>query len=87
MDLDLKLALLLVLAIFGIYIVGNGITGMTVSESCCFGDDCPPENQCVSPQIEHPALADNFYLTIAGVFIFLIACAVGYGELVRHGRI
>ncbi|MBN1377242.1 hypothetical protein JW949_02815 [Candidatus Woesearchaeota archaeon] len=44
---------LIVLSLAGICILGKGITGLVISESCCFGEECREENKCV---VEMPSI-------------------------------
>ncbi|MFH1511141.1 MAG: hypothetical protein ABIF10_05600, partial [Candidatus Woesearchaeota archaeon] len=37
---------LLLLALAGMFLLGKGITGFVVSQSCCFPPDCDEENLC-----------------------------------------
>jgi|GEM_PF-2372441 len=39
----------------GVYFLGEGITGLVISQNCCFGDSCALENQCQNqPVMESP---------------------------------
>ncbi len=44
---------LIIISLAGIYLLGKGITGLVISESCCFGEDCIEENKCV---VEMPSI-------------------------------
>lgn len=43
-------------ACIGVYLLGDGITGMLVSESCCFPPGCPADRLCdaAEPHVESP---------------------------------
>jgi hypothetical protein len=40
------LILVLVVALAGYFLLGNGITGLVISQSCCNLPNCTPENEC-----------------------------------------
>jgi len=71
------ITLIIITVITGIYFLGQGITGLIISQSCCFPPDCPAENLCdvVSPSFEVPANNSNGFLGNK----FLLA---GFGLLV-----
>ena len=65
----------IILAFLGGLILGKGLTGFVVSETCCFGEDCAEENLCDSarPNLEAPDLVrESFFFTYVGVFMMLI---------------
>lgn len=39
-------SLLVLLAVLGICLLGSGLTGMVIGETCCYGHECEPENRC-----------------------------------------
>ena len=47
--------LLLILAIIGLYFLGSGVTGLVVSQSCCFGEACAVENLCPNAVLQSPS--------------------------------
>jgi len=65
--------LLAAFAVFGIVLLGAGITGNVVSQSCCFGEACPLEDKCFPP----PSQAqDDYTLSFIGLALVLISGAV-----------
>jgi len=48
-----KLIIPLVTLFIGFLLIGGGITGNVVSQSCCFPPDCEPENICDSAEAHH----------------------------------
>lgn len=44
--MDKKIFIGIVIALLGVYLIGEGITGLVVSQSCCFPPDCEQENLC-----------------------------------------
>ena len=45
--MNLKVVIIVaILVSLGVYFFGIGITGMVVSESCCFGSGCAEEDLC-----------------------------------------
>jgi hypothetical protein len=63
---------LVVLALLGLFFLGDGITGWIVSQSCCFPPNCPQEYMCeaASPQLS----VQGFYVGA----ILLTLAVVGY---------
>ena len=71
-------ALLIVLAIIGSLLIGKGITGFAViSQTCCIGENCAPEDMCeFARQESQNPFAVNSLSVISGmalVFLSLIA--------------
>ncbi len=63
--LNKELLVLLFFLLIGIVFLGSGITGMVVSETCCFPPDCSPENMCVlEKQSANTVSAVGFALVI-----------------------
>jgi hypothetical protein len=52
---------LLALSILGLFLIGSGMTGMVISESCCLGTGCSPENLCdvAKPHLEFPSTTSS----------------------------
>jgi len=74
---------LLILALLGLFFLGEGITGWVVSKSCCFPPDCPEEDLC--PSVQPNLSPDN--LNIQGIYlggIMLVLAIVGY--LILHHK-
>lgn len=71
----MRILLVAILAIVGIYLLGSGITGMVISQSCCFGESCPSEYLCdaAEPLPERPSQVGN---TVAGL-VLLVGAAIG----------
>lgn len=69
--------ILLFLIVAGLFLLGRGMTGLVVSESCCFGDNCSKENVCDAARLESPAtigfVSKNFHV---GMFLILMAIAL-----------
>ena len=68
---------LLALTILGLFLIGSGMTGMIISESCCMGTGCSPENLCdlAKPHLELPATA-NSKGTYIGIGIILLSISL-----------
>jgi hypothetical protein len=65
---------ILLLAVFSIFLIGKGITGLVVSESCCFPPDCAPENICDQARNEMPSphtfeIASGITMLIGVIFL------------------
>jgi hypothetical protein len=77
-----RLAIISAFWLFGLLLVGGSLTGMVVSQSCCFGEECAPENRCVI-ETQSPAPADT---SIIGLLIIIAAVGVLIAELhyARH---
>ena len=72
--MDRKLIIpLAALTLLGLFLLGNGITGMVVSESCCVGTGCSQENLCdvARPNLELPTGQEplNVYLGLGAVIV------------------
>ena len=65
--------------VMGLYLLDVGITGLVVSETCCFPPDCPEENRCdvVNPEVEQASLLYKFPITtLVGIGLVLTAFLV-----------
>lgn len=58
------LIIIILIAILGVYFLGKGITGLVVSQSCCFPPDCDEANLCDA--------ATETFTTPWGSYFFLI---------------
>jgi hypothetical protein len=47
----------MLLLLIGAFLLGTGITGKVISQSCCFGPECPAEYLCdaAEPHLEEPS--------------------------------
>jgi len=63
-----KLIIPLVTLFIGFLLIGGGITGHVVSQSCCFPPDCEPENICDSAEAHQRYSAS---LNIANYTIYI----------------
>lgn len=64
-----KLFFVIVLLVLGIYLLGQGVTGLVVSESCCFPPNCgAEENACVQEK-DQP----RQYVQVITGFIVIVA--------------
>ena len=73
--MDKNIIIVLVIFFLGIYCLGRGMTGLVVSESCCFPPDCAPENQCVTEEFSTPWISYLFLLfgiVIVGVALIAV---------------
>lgn len=61
---------LLILALAGLFLLGKGITGFVVSQSCCFPPDCDEENLCDSAR--QPDDVRNLYFGSGIVAIVVV---------------
>ncbi|GEM_PF-3384624 len=59
---------LIILTLIGLYFIGDNITGYVVSKSCCYADDCEPENICDSAE-QHQKYSAS--LNIANYTIYI----------------
>lgn len=93
MKIKNKLWVLGLLIILGIFLLRGGITGYVVSQSCCFGPECAPEDQCPTgaASIEKPAFLssqDSNALSVVGVLITVISALMitGYAKMSAKQR-
>lgn len=80
-----KLILLGLFALFGVFLLRGGMTGNIISESCCFGPECAPENLCpaTGASLERPAslnYEDNSALSAVGLLIIIISVSMVYAH-------
>jgi hypothetical protein len=63
---DWKFYMMILTTVVGIVLLGESMTGNVISESCCFGPNCAPDNLCDSakPLVE----SDNSIFLYLGVF-------------------
>jgi hypothetical protein len=68
---------LLGLSILGLFLLGSGMTGMIISESCCIGTGCSPENLCdvAKPHLELPGTI-NSHNTYIGIGIIMLSISL-----------
>lgn len=74
---------IVILALLGLFFLGDGITGWVVSKSCCFPPDCPEEELCSEANVQ---FSQSQNLNTQGIFlggILLILAIVGYIVLYR----
>ena len=84
MNSKILISLLVVLALAGLFFLGKGITGLVVSQSCCFetGANCAAENKCV---IESPAeIYQNQASVYLGAMLILVSALVYL--ILHHGH-
>ena len=86
-----KLILLALFAVFGVFLLRGGMTGYVISESCCFGPDCAPENQCptTGASLESPAyigMEDSSALSFVGFLVVALSIVMIFGYLIRKTR-
>jgi len=72
--MNYKIIIIVCLALIGLFLLEVGITGFVVSESCCYGEGCNPENLC-SVFKEQPKSFDND-IKIALIGLVVLVCAV-----------
>ncbi|MBI2548008.1 hypothetical protein HYW21_01525 [Candidatus Woesearchaeota archaeon] len=75
---------LLIVALFGLFFLGRGITGYVIAKDCCLPPYCAPEDRCPSSQV---TTFDTLQPTISislGIFMLLTVLCVYL--LVMHGH-
>lgn len=74
---------LILFGFLGLLFIVNGITGLVVSQSCCFPPDCTQENICdaARPQFESPANQDS--IIFLGITLSL-GSIIGYKILYKN---
>ena len=87
-----QLIVLGLFALFGVFLLRGGITGNVISESCCFGPECAPENQCptsTAATLERPAFLseeDNNALSVVGLLVTVVSMTMIFGYLWRRAK-
>ena len=69
-----------VVVVMGILAVGRGITGLVVSQSCCFLPHCAAENLCDAAR---PGTTTNYLTMFVGV-TFILVSILTFLTLRRH---
>lgn len=77
-----KLIIPLVTLLIGFFLIGGGITGNVVSQTCCYPPDCEPENICdftesnqrysASLNIANYAVYIGEILVLASILIYVV---------------
>ncbi|MFW5865503.1 MAG: hypothetical protein ACOCU6_00230 [Nanoarchaeota archaeon] len=79
---------LALMGLFGLILVGNGITGLIVSQTCCDGPDCNSEYRCEyakEPSTEQPGSAAS--ITATGILIFALSSTIYIHHKRKHMEI
>ncbi|MBD3361598.1 hypothetical protein GF358_02270 [Candidatus Woesearchaeota archaeon] len=63
----------ILVAILGIYFIGTGMTGLVVSQSCCFPPDCDKANMCDAAQETFNTPFGSYLFLIFGSALIIIA--------------
>lgn len=74
----LRLTLIDLFWLFGLFLVGGALTGNVVSQSCCFGNGCTLENRCTVAETQEPTPPET---TLFGILIIIAAVTVTILEL------
>ena len=80
--MDQKIVLLAVIFVLGLVFLGRGITGMVVSQSCCFPPNCDKENICESAaeDIRFNTPIFNTFFILMGI----VTIGVGVVQTFKH---
>lgn len=65
--------MIILIALLGIYFFGRGITGLVVSQSCCFPPDCDADNLCESAAERFSTPWGSYFFLIFGSFCIIAA--------------
>jgi len=70
-----KITIILVLiALAGIFLLGRGITGYVISQTCCFPPDCSEEYMCeAAKELSSPEDTSNAYI---GVLLLIMTLSL-----------
>ena len=83
-----RLLIPLVIALVGFLLIGGGITGNVVSQTCCYPPDCEPENICdftESNQRYSASLNIANYTVYIGEILVLVSIIM-YVVMYRHDK-
>jgi hypothetical protein len=83
--MESKVIVLIVLALLGVFLVGRGITGFMVAESCCFGPDCKYLCDNAEPHLESPAQTSGLSMVL-GSILLLALLTVAMNLSSKHRR-
>jgi len=83
-DMRIGSILLLIIIIIGALLVGKGMTGMVISQSCCFPPNCSAENVCDSAKVpvQYYGLDINKMSLYSGSLLFIFGISA-YGLIYR----
>ncbi|RME53845.1 hypothetical protein D6783_00545 [Candidatus Woesearchaeota archaeon] len=85
-NVPFTVAFAIVLVLAGVFLLGRGITGFVVSQSCCFPPFCSGENVCdvAKPAVENGRGGSEEGFVLATLFGVL---SVGAATLAVAGRV
>jgi hypothetical protein len=75
MDGRIVLSVTVILSVAAIVFLGSGISGMLISQSCCFGPQCSPETLCDNSKLPEKN-SNNIYIGIMlliSLMLFLLS--------------
>jgi uncharacterized membrane protein YphA (DoxX/SURF4 family) len=85
--MDKKAVLLAAIFLLGLVFLGRGITGMVVSESCCFPPNCAPENMCDVAGAEQDVREARLSVPVFNTFFVLLGVVligIGLVQTFKH---
>ena len=71
----------IIIALGGLFLIGNSITGMIISQSCCTGDLCDDEYMC---DFARPLNEENNYNLGFGAVVMVSAMSLYIFTHKRH---
>ena len=78
----IKLIMYAVVLMYSFLLINAGITGMVVSESCCFGDECPADYKC---EAGDGIQQNNRFVELGlGVFLMMGSLFMIHSRLKHH---
>lgn len=82
--MDKKIILLAAIFVLGLVFLGRGISGMVVSQSCCFPPNCDKENMCESAaeNVKFNTPIFNTFFILLGI----VTIGVGVMQTFRHNN-
>lgn len=80
--MDKKIILLAAIFVLGLVFLGRGITGMVVSQSCCFPPNCDKENACEAAA-ENATFSTPLFNTFF-ILLGIVTIGVGIVQAFKH---
>lgn len=69
---------LILIALLGLHILGSGITGYVVSQTCCFPPDCEEEYLCDNQKTEIVENFDSNILLGTGILVIVVLTSAAF---------
>lgn len=69
--MNYKIIIIICFALIGLFLLEVGITGFVVSESCCYGEGCNPENLCSVFKEQPKSFNNDLKIALIGLIVLV----------------